>query len=145
MKSKGKKSPDWAFLEGLDIAKGGDPYLDRLRLFSCPLFGVYLHHIHRPDADPDPHDHPWWFASIILSGSYEEDVWPLKTERSSWYTRTRKQFSIRAVNRKQSHTIRSIDGLVWTLVITGPRRGSWGFWTTAGFVHWENYINSREK
>ena len=139
-KTKGRQGQSWAFLEGFDIAKNGDPYLDRLRLFSCPWFGVYLHHIHRPDADPDPHDHPWWFASIILSGSYEEDVWPNKRYRRNWHTRFRGRFSIRKVSRNESHTIRSIDGLVWTLVITGPRRGSWGFYTPDGFVSWRNYI-----
>lgn len=140
MKSKGRKGPRWAFLEGEDIAKRGDPYLDRLRLFSCPWFGIYLHHIHRPDADPDPHDHPWWFASFILSGSYLEDFWPDKKEHGYWYTRVRSRFSFVPFSRKQCHSVTEINGLVWTLVITGPRKSGWGFWTKDGYVSWRNYI-----
>jgi hypothetical protein len=130
----------YAFIEGEDISKGGDPYLDRLRIFACPLFGIYLHHIHRADLDPDPHDHPWWFTSIILAGLYEEAVWPNKKDRDNWFLRDRKRFSIRRISRKMSHSITVVDGLVWTLVITGPPRGGWGFYTRDGFVSWRNYI-----
>lgn len=33
---------------------------------------IRLHHILFPDQDPDPHDHPWWFFSIVLWGGYVE-------------------------------------------------------------------------
>lgn len=62
----------WALLSALDVGDP-DPYLDRLRLVQTPLFGLYLHHIHRPDREPDPHDHPWWFASLVLTGPRRED------------------------------------------------------------------------
>ena len=79
----------WAFFDGLNIGAEGDPYLDRLRIIQTPWFGVYLHHIHRPDSDPDPHDHPWAFASLVLTGSYRELVWPDKHQRDQWVTRDR--------------------------------------------------------
>jgi hypothetical protein len=68
----------WALLSALDVGADGDPYLDRLRIVQTPLFGIYLHHIHRADREPFPHDHPWWFASLVLTGSYSETVWPDK-------------------------------------------------------------------
>lgn len=136
----GKRSPRWAFLEALDIGAEGDPYLDRLRLVQTPWFGVYLHHIHRPDRDRDPHDHPWWFASLVLAGGYTEEVWPQKTRRRIYHmTRTRRRWSLRCLSRDAAHMITDVAGPLWTLVLVGPRRDDWGFWTPDGFVGWRDY------
>jgi hypothetical protein len=141
--ASGKRSPRWAFLEGLDVGSEGDPYLDRLRIFQTPWFGLMLHHIHRPDVDPDPHDHPWWFASFVLAGSYEEDVWPDKLAPGSWFTRRRCRFSLLSLDREAAHIIRSIDGPLWTLVVTGRRAGEWGFWRDGSFTPWQQYITRK--
>lgn len=141
----------WAFLSGLDIGADGDPYLDRLRIIQTPWAGVYLHHIHRPDKDPDPHDHPWWFASLVLCGAYDETIWRDKTDRSRATARIRKRWSWASTSRRAAHLISSIDGPLWTLVITGPRRAEWGFWERppgmhigvvghAVFVPWREYM-----
>ncbi len=46
----------------------GSPYMTRL------LIGrLRLHIFHRPDGDPDPHDHPWHFTTFPLT-SYVEEV-----------------------------------------------------------------------
>ena len=146
-RNSGRTSPQWALLEPLHIGTPEAPYLDRLRLFQTPWFGLYLHRIHRPDIDPDPHDHPWWFASVVLCGGYTELVWPDKTTRGGSGTtrcRIRKRWSLRHLNRKAAHMITETDGLLWTLVLTGPRRSTWGFWTPDGFVRWQDYVNSPE-
>ena len=65
----------WIMLEGFQIVKNDKPYLDRLRVVQTPLFSIYLHRIHTPDVDEFPHDHPWWFASLVLSGAYVECVY----------------------------------------------------------------------
>lgn len=135
------RSPRWAFLEGLDIGADGDPYLDRLRIIQTPLFGIYLHHIHRPDRDPDPHDHPWGFASVVLAGWYRELVWPDKKNRGDFGERWRNRWSLGRLNRRAAHIITDIGGPLWTLVLTGPRRGDWGFWTPAGCVGWREYVS----
>jgi hypothetical protein len=137
----------WAFLSGLDVGADGDPYLDRLRIIQTPWFGVYLHHIHRPDKDPDPHDHPWWFTSLVLAGKYQETVWPDKRDPSWRQLRLRPRWSWASTSRRAAHLISSIDGPLWTLVITGPRRADWGFWEKppgqraghAVFVPWREY------
>jgi hypothetical protein len=72
-----RRNPRWTLLAGEDMGRDSDPYLDRLRIVGTPQFSLYLHHIHRPDEEPDPHDHPWWFASLVLAGWYEETVWPI--------------------------------------------------------------------
>lgn len=131
----------WAFLSALDVGTEGDPYLDRLRIVQTPLFGIYLHHIHRPDREPDPHDHPWWFASLVLCGGYEETVWPDKTITRGVLARRRGRFSLRSLSRDAAHVITMVKGPLWTLVLTGPKRGDWGFWDyKAQFVPWREYI-----
>lgn len=131
----------WAFLAGLDIGAEGDPYLDRLRIVQTPWFGIYLHHIHRPDRDQDPHDHPWSFASLVLTGAYEETVWADK-RRTDYGSRVRRRgrFSLRAMDRDSAHIITAITGPLWTIVLTGPRRADWGFWRDGKFTPWREYI-----
>lgn len=141
-KSTGRKSPQWAFMSRMRIVQPGvGLYLDRLRLVATPWFGIYVHHIVAPDRDQDPHDHPWRFGSLVLKGWYNEElhpiphVMPLKKEpwryrRWSWHT----------MPREQAHRIVELSpGGVWTLVLVGRRRGTWGFFTPFGFVDWKEY------
>ena len=130
----------WGVLSGIDIGADGDPYLDRLRLIETPLFAVYLHHIHREDRDPDPHDHPWAFISLILSGSYIERVWPDKRDPAKRYLRYHPRFCFGRLGRRAAHMITTVQMPLWTLVVTGPRRGGWGFWKDGEFVPWQEYI-----
>lgn len=65
------------------IRRRGDgtnnPYMLRWFLFRSQRFDklprLYLHKFLRSDDDRAPHDHPWWFVSIILRGSYTEYSW----------------------------------------------------------------------
>lgn len=140
-----KNSERWAFLGGIDIGADGDPYLDRLRILQTPLLGIYLHHIHRPDREQDPHDHPWSFASLVLAGWYEEDVWPDKRDPHRRITRERGRWSLRRLGRDSAHIITGTNGPLWTLVVTGPKRGGWGFWRDGQFIPWREYDYARGK
>ncbi len=135
----------WAWLDGEDIGEEADPYLDRLRIVATPLFGLYVHHIHRADREPDPHDHPWWFASLVLSGAYTEYVWPDKHNPGRWITRERGRWSLRQITRNGAHIIQRTNGSLWTLVLTGPRRSRWGFWKDGTFVPWRDYMAGRNR
>lgn len=130
----------WAFFEGLELGADGDPYLGRLRVIQTPWCGVYLHHIYRPDKDPDPHDHPWAFWSLVLCGSYREKVWPDKANPGSYRFRVRNRWSWARTGRDAAHIITRISRPLWTLVITGPRRSDWGFWENGEFVPWREYV-----
>lgn len=136
-----KTSERWAFLSALDIGADGDPYLDRLRIIQTPWFGIYLHHIHRPDREPDPHDHPWNFASMVLAGWYEELVWADKRDAASWIRRDRPRWSLRRITRNGAHRITGTSGPLWTLVLTGPKVAEWGFWPRGRFVPWREYLS----
>lgn len=48
-------------------------YLRRWYIFKSNHFNVMLHNIKRSDDDPDPHDHPWGFISIILRNGYMDE------------------------------------------------------------------------
>lgn len=49
----------------------GDPYMTRVWFWR-----LRLHIFHRPDLDPDPHDHPWdfWTFPIWPAHGYVEEV-----------------------------------------------------------------------
>lgn len=132
----------WALLSALDVGADGDPYLDRLRIVQTPLFGLYLHHIHRADREPFPHDHPWWFASLVLTGSYSETVWPDKRNPCGHVIRERRRGSLRTIGFNAAHRITATSGPLWTLVLTGPKRAEWGFWPGGRFVPWREYLGA---
>lgn len=135
----------WAILSGIDIGADGDPYLDRLRILQTPLFGIYLHHIHRADREPDPHDHPWWFASIVLTGGYQEKVWPDKRDPSVSVWRIRKRWTLGSIGRNGAHIIKTTSRRpLWTLALVGPKRAGWGFWRDGQFVPWREYDYPRK-
>lgn len=128
-----RHSQRWAFMRHMVIDQGGEPYLRRLYLVRTPWFQVMLHWIYQPDKDRAPHDHPWWFVSFILVGSYIE-VHGTIDESGKWLKRTQRRLCrwLSWKNSRDAHRIlwvRSSFGWpVMTLVITGPRRKGWGFY-----------------
>lgn len=135
-----KPPKKWDLFDRFIIGTPGDEYLDRLRILVTPWFQIMLHRIYRPDRQRDLHDHPWSFLSIVLRGSYIEDVPCPLGEHCGPHGRT-----VRWWNWKRStdrHSIRWVSRRpVWTLVITGPKRRTWGFWVDSGarFVKWTDY------
>ena len=145
----GRMPRRWGLLSGIDIGADGDPYLDRLRLFETPWCAVFLHHIHRPDRDPHPHDHPWAFWSLVLAGDYTECTWPDKRNPGYSNVRVRPRWSLHRMNRDAAHLITRISRPLWTLVVTGPSAGSesWGFWVPVSKsrsrgVQWRVYTSA---
>lgn len=144
-------SPRWAFMEWADIPSYANPnevYLRRLRVLQTPLFGIMLHFIFEPDTDPDPHDHPWVFWSLVLRGGYHERVFP-------YVVRDRHDFSSQEFRNgwlsfhkfpfDWAHKIIVLKPHTITLVITGRRRRNpWGFHTSEGFVPRKQYQEQRK-
>lgn len=125
-KVTGEESPRWSFMRIRKIrGKDGSVYLWRLYILSTPWFGMMLHRIFREDNQRDLHDHPWNFLSIILLGWYSES-YQLNGEHSVSFTTRRRWNYKRAEDR---HSIRIVGRKpTWTLVFTGRRRRTWGFW-----------------
>jgi hypothetical protein len=47
--------------------------------------------------------------------------------------------AMRTLSRRPAHRIVNVDGVLWILVLAGPRYGSWSFWAPAGPVPWQKY------
>lgn len=132
----------WAVLERFELVKQGRPYMDRLRLVQTPLASLYLHRIHSEDLDEFPHDHPWWFASLVLSGRYTEYVYSSPADLNLARIRNRPRGSLRVLRRREAHRITEIDGKLRTLVLAGPHHESWRFWTDTGPLDWRHVTGS---
>lgn len=127
----------WSWLRVLLSGKphfviGGpeSPYL--LRWYLVPRnrrFNLYLHKFLRSDDDRALHDHPWWFWSLLLRGQYLEHT-PTGAKR-------RGVLSLAFRRAEHRHRVELTHGQCWTLVLTGPKRRTWGFWCPQGFVRWD--------
>ncbi|KEP41877.1 hypothetical protein [Mycobacterium kansasii] len=104
------------------------PYL--LRWYLLPPnrhLNLYLHQFHRSDDPPELHDHPWDFASLVIAGSYVEI-----TETSAAPRRPGTVAIRRAEHRHRIQLRCGPSGRprrCWSLVLTGPHRRQWGFWS----------------
>jgi hypothetical protein len=127
-------------------ADGNTMYMGRWWLFNSYPYGsdgagrrwswlpsVRIHHIMRADQDRDHHDHPWNARTIILEGQYTEERGKQLITRIPGDTAT--------LNFGEYHRIAQVsDGGVWTLFITGRKRGTWGFLVDGKKVPWREYL-----
>lgn len=98
-----------------------NPYMFRWNIIKVgKLPRIYVHRFMRSDDDRALHDHPWWFISILLRGSYIEH-----TTQGVIYRRAP---SIAYRNITHRHRIELTDSKPITLFITGPVTRMWGFW-----------------
>lgn len=119
-------------------------YITRLHIVKTPWFAVMLHWINGPDPEPDMHDHPVTFLSVILRGGYQEyaSIQFSKLRSFVGYRRCRWFNFIRA--GKHVHQIVSVKPNTLTLCFVGPKVREWFFHTDDGLVPWREY-NSKYK
>ena len=131
-------------------SREGVLHFQRYRLLWTPFFSIYLHYIARSDEDTDPHNHPWEFSNLILSGEYIEDVYiPDKNGNKQFYCSciykpytSSIQYHGPGYTYNIYHKIRLIKP-TWSLFFTGRRKKEkWGYLTDNGFVPFDEY---REK
>jgi len=132
----------WAVLKHHRVRPkpGGDPFIDRLKLVQTPWFGLYVHVIHQPDADPDPHDHPWVFWSVVLSGIYREVLFTDPADRTPVRWREHRPWRPHLMRRGHAHLVKECSRPCWTLCLVGRNHGDWRFWTAQGQVEWQRYL-----
>lgn len=135
----------------------GTVYMERYWLFNpydpntsggwrALLPSVRLHRIWRQDGDRHMHDHPWNARTFILRGWYIEDRLE-RPYRALWdFTKVRafhlRHHGVTATLRfGEYHQITEVspDG-VWTLFVTGKKRGTWGFLVDGAKVNWRTYL-----
>lgn len=122
------------------------PLLTRYHLIRTRWFGLYLHHLHTSDEDRALHDHPWTFATVLLSGGYFEHVQEHTYQlRDCRWTRVpctsrywRPRFSVLWRPAEFAHRLELVSP-VWTLVLRFRVRRDWGFFTPGGWLHWRAY------
>ncbi|MBP5969417.1 hypothetical protein [Pseudomonas iridis] len=134
----------------------------RSRLWWCP-WSVRIHHIKRPDNDRDLHDHPWNARTIILRGGYTEQrllqaddpalqqllmkTAELRQSFDAPFEATeyidRRPGDTASLSYGEYHRIDSVvDGGAFTLFISGPYQGTWGFLVSGVKVPWRTYTGN---
>lgn len=129
------------------VIQGPDstPYMVRRIIFRCRWFGIHLHHILRSDSDRALHDHPWSFVSVILWGGYWE--WVDGDMDGRVYARVgtwKCPGSVLIRRAEHAHRV-TLDRPCWSLVFTGPRRRTWGFYGDSGWLPWREYLGLDER
>ncbi|WP_317002384.1 hypothetical protein RYH72_003058 [Pseudomonas syringae pv. actinidiae] len=119
----------------------------RERRFKWSPWSIRIHHIMRPDADRDLHDHPWNARTVILRGWYTEqrllDVGlPTSMEVTEYITR--RPGDTAQLSFGEYHRIDEVsEEGVYTLFISGPYQGTWGFLVNGVKVAWREYTGER--
>ena len=115
-------------VEGLDT---DEIYgMTRFHIVQSGPANVRYHHIIRPDVG-DLHDHPWDYVTRLLDGCYRE-----VTRYGAELYRAPCTLMRRA---EHAHRLELPEGPCWTLIITGPARRGWGFWTDSGWQPWRDH------
>ena len=140
-KVTGQRSPRWAIWQRMTIpCLDGTDYLVRLRIVQTPWFGVYLHDIHKDDQDRAPHNHPWSFLSLVVRGAYVERVYDDPCGKPDEYReQTHHARSVHRMGRTAAHRIVYATPGLKTLIVTGPRQASWGFFVGDEYIDWSEY------
>ena len=131
----------------------GEDYMDRYYIFLKNRkwfpFNVTIHRIKKSD-DPIFHDHPWGYATLILSGGYYEHT-PLfnsKGEKFAEVTKWRGPGSIIFRKAKEFHWLELEENVpATTLFFMGPQQRDWGFLINKNknktqSIQWEHYLNN---
>lgn len=142
------------------IVKDGLVYMERYWLFNAYEsvdgqqldsklkwfpWSLRIHWIRLPDQDRHLHDHPWNARTIILKGGYVEE----RLNDNPFFFDTeefeRNPGSTAKLGFGEYHRITRIpDSGAWTLFISGPYQGTWGFLVDGVKVQWRTYLGLPE-
>jgi len=117
---------------------GKQDYLARYYLINeRPKLRVTLHNVLLSD-DAALHDHPWDYASLILTGGYYEDT---VDGRKWWPPGSFRTNSAKSLHRLE---VNPESGEVWTLFFMGEKEKDWGFLKENGTVQqWQEYLKEQ--
>lgn len=88
-------------------------------------YSIRFHKWIRSDDKRYMHDHPWWFITFVLRGSY--------TDVSDNSSDTLKRFSLRYRPSLHKHYVDIPKGGCFTILFTGKPHRNWGFWINNKF------------
>jgi hypothetical protein len=119
------------------------PYFYRY-ILDFGMFSIRLHHWLSDDDHRAYHDHPYWFWTFVLKGSYV-DVSPTIQE---WNGGPREFRKIDLVRRWQwrfrqaeyKHSVQTVEPNTWTFLITGKPSRRWAFWVDGKRIMRDKYF-----
>lgn len=116
------------------------PYVIRWRVEARGLGSVRLHHWLGPDDDRAFHDHPWWFVTFVIKGGYTD-----RNQAGDGHTRNDRVQApaVRYRPALHRHTVIPDRGGAWTVLVTGPRSRTWGFWKDGKFRKARRWFESQ--
>lgn len=152
-----------SYMERYWVFNPYDRVTNKPRWRFCP-WSIRIHHIKREDYDRDLHDHPWNARTIILKGWYTEKrrleltdpmlthaladlakIMPVVNAEATQHF-LRQPGDTAKLGFGEYHAITDVaDGGVWTLFISGPWRGVWGFLVDGVKIPWKTYLGIPEK
>lgn len=106
-------------------------YVERWYL-ETPFGSARLHHWLHGDDSRHYHNHPWWFITLVLRGSYtdQSDAGPDRLSAGS----------VRFRRADHLHYVDLDCRSCWTLLLTGPKIRRWGFRVNRKFVRSNKYF-----
>jgi hypothetical protein len=129
--------------------QNNEPYLERYYvLFNTRKhfpFNVFIHKFLKGDPD-DVHDHPWPYATFILTGGYYEWVPVFNTlgQKINEIRYWRGPGHFRISQPTSYHRIELKPGVTaWTLFMPGPHKREWGFLVNNKWIHNEKYLTDK--
>jgi len=100
-------------------------------------FNLMLHKICLSDPD-DLHDHPWWYATLILKGGYWEITPEGKFWRGPGHFRISPPESLHRLEIPEGHSS-------WSLFFRGMKVKEWGFIRNNQWIPHRKYLEQRKK
>ncbi len=125
------------------VSLNGSPYLKRWFVYILGRT-VRLHKFYRGDDARAVHDHPWAFWTFPLRSYWEVlgDGTTQLVERFKWHHRPSSYQHIVL----GSHAKADKRGVkfwtpepFWTIVVTGRKDRSWGFWPNGKYVYYRDF------
>lgn len=151
----GYEHADIRYHNGLRLATvvryiGGrqDPYMVRTTAIASRWVDVNHHRLHRPDAERDPHDHPWVIAvSVILSGWYAEELYDEQGKLID--TRVLRAGDVNVITHRTLHRIAEVapGGATTSLFLGFGRVRKWGFVDrdTGDWTEFSRYLSQAQQ
>jgi hypothetical protein len=101
-------------------------------------FNLMIHKICLSDPD-DLHDHPWWYATLILKGGY----WEITPAGKFW--RGVGHFRISSPQSLHRLEIAEESDGAWTLFFRGFKLRDWGFMKNGEWTFHRDYLEQRKQ
>jgi hydroxymethylpyrimidine pyrophosphatase-like HAD family hydrolase len=118
-------------------SKEGVLHFRRWKIFSTPWFVINLHGIYQSDEDEHLHSHPWDFASIVLWGSYVEELPGCELNFRSFLDVAYRKHTV------YHKILKLMSKKVFTLNIMSKNNHNWGY--SVSGIHVEHQVYRKLK